>query len=146
MFPSFKEQISIGSIELNFIVDGQDTDGSLVLFEMLVPPSARVPAPHFHVDVDETLYVLEGTLTMLHGTETVQLKPGNTLFIKRGIVHGFTNEHPQTVRVLCALSPASIGPAYFRELAQVINAGGPPDRQRVLAIMKKHGLEPVKAD
>ncbi|CCH54885.1 hypothetical protein BN8_04101 [Fibrisoma limi BUZ 3] len=145
MFPFFKEQITIGSLQLNFLVDGQDTDGSLVMFEMLVPSNARVPAPHFHVDVDETLYVLEGTLTMLHGADTRLLNPGDKLFIKRGLVHGFTNNHPQTARVLCALSPATIGPTYFRELAEVINAGGPPDMQRVLAIMKQHGLEPVKA-
>lgn len=33
--------------------------------------------------------------------------------------------------------------AYFREIAEVINAGGPPDMQRVLAIMQRHGLEPA---
>ncbi|GAB3554140.1 cupin domain-containing protein [Spirosoma fluminis] len=145
MFPTYKEQITIGGLQLNFLVDGQDTDGSLVMFEMLVPSNARVPAPHFHVDVDETLYMLEGTLTMLYGPETLRLNPGDTLFIKRGLVHGFSNNHPHDARVLCTLSPGSIGPAYFRELAEVINAGGPPDMQRVLAIMKQHGLEPVKA-
>ena len=145
MFPAFKEQITIGSLQLNFLVDGQDTEGSLVMFEMLVPSNARVPAPHFHVDVDETLYVLEGTLTMLYGADTLLLNSGDKVFIKRGVVHGFTNTHPQTARVLCALSPATIGPTYFRELAEVINAGGPPNMQRVLAIMKQYGLEPVKA-
>jgi quercetin dioxygenase-like cupin family protein len=144
MFPSYKEQITIGSLQLNFLVDGQDTDGSLVLFEMLVPANAKVPAPHFHVAVEETLYMLEGTLTMIYGSERRELNPGDKLFIKRGLVHGFTNNHPQTARVLCALSPASIGPDYFRELAQVINGGGPPDMLRVLSIMQQYGLEPVQ--
>lgn len=144
MFPSFKEKITIGSLQLNFLVDGEDTDGTLVLFEMLVPPQAKIPAPHFHVEVDETLYIMEGTLTQLYGTETLKLKAGDKLFIKRGTVHGFSNPHTETARVLCALSPASIGPAYFREIADVINAGGPPDITRILAIMKHHGLEPVK--
>ncbi|MBD2755715.1 cupin domain-containing protein [Spirosoma validum] len=146
MFPVYKEQITIGGLQLNFLVDGQDTEGSLVMFEMFVPPNAKVPAPHFHVEVDETLYVLEGKLTMLYNTETRQLNPGDTLFIKRGLIHGFTNEHTQTARVLCALSPASIGPAYFRELAVVINAGGPPDRHQILSIMKQYGLEPIQAN
>ncbi|GAB3044153.1 cupin domain-containing protein [Spirosoma pulveris] len=146
MFPSFKEQITIGGLQLNFLVDGQDTEGSLVMFEMLIPPNAKVPAPHFHVEVDETLYVLEGKLTMLYNTETRQLNPGDTLFIKRGLTHGFTNAHTQTARVLCALSPASIGPAYFRELAAVINAGGQPDRHQILSIMKQYGLEPIQVN
>jgi mannose-6-phosphate isomerase-like protein (cupin superfamily) len=144
MFPTIKETIRMGGLELNFLLDGDDTDGTLVQFEMIVPPNVRVPAPHFHVEVDETLYVLEGTITQTIGTEIVELKAGNHCFVKRGVVHGFNNLHNETARVLCTLSPASIGPAYFREIAAVINAGGPPDMQKVLAIMKSYGLEPVK--
>jgi len=144
MFPRFKESISFGSLEINFLFDGDDTNGSLVQFELVVPPGVKVPAPHFHVEVDETLYILEGTLTQLIGTETLELQPGDHCFIKRGTIHGFNNLHEATARALCTLSPASIGPAYFREIAEVINAGSPPDMQKVLSIMKKHGLEPVK--
>ena len=144
MFPIIKESIRIGSLELNFLMDGDDTDGTLVQFELIVPPNAKVPAPHFHVEVDEALYVLEGTLTQTIGTEIFELQPGDKCFVKRGLVHGFTNLHNKTARVLCTLTPASIGPAYFREIAAVINAGGPPDLQKVLAIMKTHGLEAAK--
>ncbi|SEP10728.1 Cupin domain-containing protein [Mucilaginibacter gossypiicola] len=144
MFPHFKERISLGSLEINFLFDGDDTDDTLVQFELVVPPGAKVPAPHFHVDVDETLYILEGALTQLIGTEMRELQPGDHCFIKRGTIHGFNNLHDKTARALCTLSPASIGPAYFREIAAVINAGGPPDMQKLLTIMKGHGLEPVK--
>jgi quercetin dioxygenase-like cupin family protein len=144
MFPKIKESIVMGSLEINFLLDGDDTDGTMVQFELVVPPGAKVPAPHFHVDVDETVYVLEGRPTQLIGTETRELQPGDYCFIKRGVVHGFNNLHNETAKALCTLSPASIGPAYFREIAQVINAGGPPDMQKVLAIMKRHGLEPVR--
>jgi uncharacterized cupin superfamily protein len=97
------------------------------------------------VEVDETLYILEGTITQLIGTEMHELHPGDHCFIKRGTVHGFNNLHSETARALCTLSPASIGPAYFREIGELINAGGPPDIQKLLAIMKRHGLEVVKA-
>ena len=142
MFPAFKEQIAIGELKLNFLVDGQDTDDTLVIFEMLVPPNAKVPAPHYHTDVDETLYIMEGTLTQRYGTETLKLRAGDKLFIKRGIIHGFSNDGSDTVRALCTLSPASIGPDYFREIAAVISMGGPPDKERVFAIMQRYGLEP----
>jgi quercetin dioxygenase-like cupin family protein len=144
MAAHFKENIRMGSLELNFFADGEDTDGNLVQFELIVPPNAKVPAPHYHVEVDETLYILEGTLTQTVGTETLELQPGDHCFIRRGVVHGFNNLHDKTARAFCTLTPASIGPAYFREIAAVINAGGPPDMQKVLAIMKSHGLEPVK--
>jgi len=144
MFPLIKEEIKIGELTLRFLFDGKDTDNSLVVFEMLVPPNTKVPAPHYHIHVDETLYVIEGTLHQLYGAETRVLNPGDKIFIKRGTVHGFNNTGTVAARVLCFLAPASIGPEYFREIAAVVNAGGPPDIQQLLAIMKRHGLEPVK--
>jgi quercetin dioxygenase-like cupin family protein len=144
MFPRFKEQIRVGALEINFLLDGDDTEGTLVQFEFVVPPNVKVPAPHFHVHVDETLYILEGVLTQIVDNEILELNAGDTCFIKRGVVHGFDNKHDKPVRVLCTLSPASIGPAYFREIGAALNGGGPPDMQKILAIMKSHGLEPVK--
>jgi quercetin dioxygenase-like cupin family protein len=144
MFPKIKETVQINGLQLNFLLDGEDTDGTLVQFELIVQPNAKVPAPHFHVEVDETLYILEGTLTQTIGTQTLELHAGDSCFIKRGVVHGFNNLHPNTARALCTLSPANIGPAYFREIAAVISAGSPPDMQKILAIMKAHGLEPVR--
>ena len=38
------------------------------------------------------------------------------------------------------LTPASIGPAFFREMASLLSAGGPPDPARIAEIMRKHGL------
>ena len=34
-------------------------------------------------------------------------------------------------------------PIFFKEVAEVLNAGGPPDHQKLGMIMKKHGLIPV---
>ena len=59
-------------------------DGTLVQFEFVVPPGSKVPAPHFHVAVDEALYMLEGTLTQLVGTETRELQAGDRCFIEEG--------------------------------------------------------------
>jgi quercetin dioxygenase-like cupin family protein len=144
MPPPIKEIIRIGALQLNFLLDGGDTNNSLVMFEMIVPPGAKVPAPHFHVTVDETLYGLEGKLTQTIEGKTRELEAGDKCFIPRGTVHGFSNKHDVAAKVLCILSPALIGPAYFREIGEVINAGGPPNMQQVLAIMQRHGLEPVK--
>ena len=43
------------------------------------------------------------------------------------------------------ITPAALGPQYFREAAEVINAaaGGPPDRARMAEIMRRHGLTPA---
>jgi hypothetical protein len=48
------------------------------------------------------------------------------------------------VKALCVITPAGIGPLYFREAAEVINsAGGPPDRMKMAEVMRRHGLTPA---
>jgi hypothetical protein len=51
------------------------------------------------------------------------------------------------VKALCVVSPAAIGPEFFRESAEVINAptAGPPDRVKMAEIMRRHGLTPAPA-
>ncbi|WP_244484517.1 hypothetical protein [Mesorhizobium sp. Root552] len=43
------------------------------------------------------------------------------------------------------ITPAAIGPEYFRETFAVLNAatGGPPDRAKMADIMRRHGLTPA---
>ncbi|WP_165932854.1 hypothetical protein [Rhizobium sp. BK251] len=45
------------------------------------------------------------------------------------------------------VTPAVIGPPFFREAAEVINAAadGPPDATKLVAIMRVHGLIPAVA-
>jgi hypothetical protein len=49
------------------------------------------------------------------------------------------------VKELTVVTPAAIGPHFFREVAEVINAeaGGPPDRAEMAEIMRRHGLTPA---
>jgi len=44
---------------------------------------------------------------------------------------------------LAIATPALIGPDYFKETAAIVNAGGPPDIERIKAVMAKHGLVAV---
>ena len=75
----------------------------------------------------------------------VDVGPGQALCIPRGAVHRFDNRGGGDARALCIISPAAIGPEYFRESAAVLAsaAGGPPDRARLAEIMHRHGLTPV---
>jgi hypothetical protein len=46
------------------------------------------------------------------------------------------------VNQLAVISPAIMGPAYFREAAEVIDAagGGPPDRTKMMDVFRRHGM------
>ena len=135
------ELITIGSLSMRFLVDGQDTTGHMAMAEMIVQPLAKVPPPHRHVDVDETIHILEGSLTYRVDDCVRVLNAGDHCFSPRGSVHHFSNPGDVPVRALVVFSPANIGPDYFREVAGVLGAGGPPNMDMMKSVMKRHGLE-----
>jgi quercetin dioxygenase-like cupin family protein len=136
------EIISFKQMELRFLKSKEDTSGSLDLFEITVQPNARVPVPHYHESWDETVYGLAGTMQWRVGDRDTVISPGETVFIKRGVVHGFRNDTKEPASCLCILSPGVLGPAYFREMASLF-AKGAPDPAEIKQTMLRHGLVPV---
>ena len=67
---------------------------------------------------------------------------GQALCIPRGVVHRFDSFGNEDVKQLAVISPAIMGPAYFREAAEVITAaaGGPPDREKMMDVFRRHGM------
>jgi len=137
------EVIQVGPVSVRFRLDASQTAEHFTMFEFRVPPRARVPVPHSHEAFDETLYGLEGVTNWTVDGDAVALGPGDVLFIRRGMVHHFENLGDVETRTLSVITPGLLGPAYFREVAEVLGAGGPPDVARIMAVMKRHGLRPV---
>ena len=46
-------------------------------------------------------------------------------------------------KALAIITPALLGPDFFKEAAAIVNAGGPPDVEKLKAVMAKHGLVPA---
>ena len=136
------ETIMMGGLKLEFLHSKDETENSLDIFRMTVQPNARVPAPHYHESWDETIYGLEGMLTFTIDGVVTALEPGQSLFIKRGMVHNFRNDSDAPAICLCVLTPGVLGPAYCRERAALI-AAGPPDPAVVKEIMTRYRLVPV---
>jgi mannose-6-phosphate isomerase-like protein (cupin superfamily) len=69
-------------------------------------------------------------LTWTVDGKQIDVGPGQARCIPRGAIHRFDNHGSQDAKALCVITPAAIGPQYFREAAEVINtaAGGPPDK------------------
>ena len=137
------EIIRIGQIEIRFLLDGNNTNGRLAMFEFTVPADAKVPMPHYHEHYDEIIYGLDGVVTFTVNGQPVDIAAGETLFIPRGAVHGFSNLKPVRAMALAVVTPALIGPEFFQEMAAIINVDGPPDVEKLKAVMNKHGLIPA---
>ncbi|HEX4039344.1 MAG TPA: cupin domain-containing protein [Acidobacteriaceae bacterium] len=139
------EEIRLGGIFLRFMIDSPSTGRGLSLFEMTVQPAARVPIPHHHEGFDETVYGVSATLRMMLNGQKIDLGPGDSLYIPRGAVHGFENPHAEPARVLIVITPGDrFGAQYFRDLAAMLAAGGPPDPQAMIAVMMRYGLIPAR--
>jgi quercetin dioxygenase-like cupin family protein len=135
------EAVKIGQLEVRYLIDGAAHAG-MGIFELTVPAGSNVPPPHSHSNNEECVYVLAGTLRYSVDNITRDLRPGDWMHTPRGSVHGFSNPHKESARALIVLTP-DIGAQYFRDVANVVNAGGPPDRTQLLAVMARYGLAPV---
>lgn len=138
-----QDTIRIGQLEVQFRLDAPQTAGAFTMFEVRIPAAARMPWPHSHDAFDETVYGQEGVTTFNVAGAPVAVGPGDVLFIPRGVVHSFDNRGTATSRGLCVITPGILGPAYFLEIAVVVNAGGPPDPAKIREVMQRHGLRPV---
>jgi quercetin dioxygenase-like cupin family protein len=138
-----QETIRVGKIEVTFLLEAADTNNSVAMFEFTVPVGAKVPLPHYHKEYDETIYGVAGVMTFTVEGKAMAIGPGNSCFVPRGAVHGFNNLSQTDAKALAIVTPALIGPDYFKETAAIVNAGGPPDIEKIKAVMARHGLVAV---
>lgn len=140
---SQKETVLLNGMEVRFCLNEKDTNGVLTMFECIIHAGAKMPVPHYHKDFDETIYGVEGTVSYVVDGKPVEIGPGESCFIPRGIVHGFSNKTESTIKFLAVINPGIFGISYFQEIAEVFSAGGPPSIAALKDVMQKHGLVPV---
>ena len=146
MAASTREEIKVGGMAIRFLIEGEQSSGSVAVFELVVPAGAKVAAAHSNDAYHETIYGLEGVLTWtIEGTAT-DIGPGEVLCIRRGAVHQFDNTHDVDAKALAVVTPGILGPDYFREVAAILEAaaGGAPDFAALGEVMRRHGITPAE--
>ncbi len=145
MAASARDEIRIGQMAIRFLLEGEESGGSVALFEFDVPAGAKLPAAHRHDAYEETIYGLRGVLTWTLDGRRIDIGPGEVLCIPRGVAHRFDNEREADASALAVVTPGILGPGYFREIAAVLGAaaGGPPDLAALGDVMRRHGLTPA---
>lgn len=81
------------------------TGGAFNLFDVSCPPGYATPL-HIHYAEDVAVYVLEGALTFLWGSEKKAGIAGSYLFQPQGTPHGFRVEGAVPARLLYMTIPA----------------------------------------
>jgi quercetin dioxygenase-like cupin family protein len=139
------DTITVGALSVRFLVEAAESKGSASVFECYVPANSVMAAPHSHDGFEETIYGLEGTTTWTIDGNTVDVGPGDAVCVQRGQIHGFQNQGEVDATFLAIATPGVFGPAYFREVDEVLaaSAGGPPDLAAIGEVMRRHGLTPA---
>lgn len=110
------EVYDLGSTRLRVVAA---TDAATVIEGELDPGGGS--ASHVHTREDETVVVVEGSLSVEAG-ERVELGPGDAVVIPRGQRHEFVNASSALTRLYFVCTPGGLE-RFFRDLA----AGLPAD-------------------
>lgn len=137
------ETIAVGAITIRFLVEGEDSNGSVAVFECDVPASTAMQAPHSHDAFEETIYGLRGVVTWTVDGKTIDVRAGGAVCVPRGAVHSFENRGSDDATFLAIASPGVFGPAFFREVGAILAIPGPPDVAALGEVMLRHGLTPA---
>lgn len=106
-----------GAITLKILLSGEQTNGTLAVFEDVVQPGIG-PGRHIHHGQDETFFFLNGTFDVEVGGVLHHMEPGDVAFIPRGTVHAFKNVGDAVGRLRYVFSPALQMEAMFRAFHQ----------------------------
>ena len=131
---------------MTFLLTGEETGGAIFMSEISVAPGGGTP-PHIHHREDETFRLLEGTLTIQVGGDTITASAGDLAFLPRGIAHSFKNTGDGYAKALVSITPAGLE-GFFTEVFEPAadrSATPPPASKelmgRALAAAPRYGLE-----
>ncbi|MDQ4044240.1 MAG: cupin domain-containing protein [Chloroflexota bacterium] len=133
------QMVWLRGLGVRFLIDGQQTGGQFSLVEHVLQPRALGSPLHTHQDEDEISYVVEGEVGVQIGERVEIARPGAVVFKPRGIPHAFWNPGDTTARFLEVITPAGFE-GYFSEAAQIFAGDGPPDIDRLLALLGQYRL------
>jgi len=89
---------------------GMVAETNLMFVRAQLPPG-EAHRFHFHPAMEEILYLLSGTAEQWVAEQKHRMKPGDSLYLPAGIVHGTYNTGSEMLDFLAVLSPAnSVGP------------------------------------
>jgi mannose-6-phosphate isomerase-like protein (cupin superfamily) len=119
----------------------EQTGGDFSLMERTVPPGARRPPAHRHVNCSEGFFVLDGLIGFEIDGDELRGGPGDFVLAQRGAAHTFGNAGDEPARLLVLHAPAM--DAYFEELHKLWSGDHPPDTGTERDLMRRHGMEPA---
>ncbi len=128
--------------KMGFKAVTEDTRGAYSLIEYEAGPEFSGPAPHIHLEMEESFYVVDGVFNVQVGDEMVRAPAGSFILIPRGTVHTFANPLPTPSKFLIIASPSGFE-HYFEELAPLVKEHGYPPPEALQGLAEKYNFRIV---
>lgn len=139
--PDGGEQLAARGSVLLFKATAASTGGAFSLHERRVLAGGRRPPAHAHPDRVEAFWVLDGEAEFELDGRATTAGPNSFVLVPGGVGHTFGATAGADARLLVLHAPALDD--YFRELQALWSGEEPPARDDELALMRRHGMDPV---
>jgi mannose-6-phosphate isomerase-like protein (cupin superfamily) len=110
---------------VHYLATGKTTRGTFGLYRWESAPASGGPGPHFHRTINESFYVLAGTIKIYDGRRWIDARAGDFVHVPEGGLHGFRNESDQPAAMLIHFAPGAPREAYFEGNARFAREGSP---------------------
>jgi mannose-6-phosphate isomerase-like protein (cupin superfamily) len=137
--PGVGEAFEVGTATSLFKATRDTTAGFFSLAEATLRAGTSGPPPHWHQELLDSFYVLEGTLAVHVGDVETDAPAGTSVCVPPGIVHSFVNRGAEPVRFLNLNAPGG-WEDYIRDLAAVTPADSPPDPRVMGEVLARYDV------
>ena len=119
---------------------GEQTDGKIAILLYEGPSEAPGPPRHYHEETHEVGHILEGAIKLRMDGRELEAGPGSTFYIPPNVVHDWSAEGNDPVKLMGFSLPAGIE-NYFIELIEMMERAPswpPDDPSQILALGRQY--------
>lgn len=145
-----KAELEVGPLGSNMrtLIHSSQTNMQFSCVEAVLAPKKIAGSPHKHENLDELMYVIEGTASVLLGDKVIEVSAGSWHLRPRGIVHVIWNSENENLCIIDMYFNQNfedyLEELYHKIIPEVIERKisfeDPEIAKRVAALDKKFGL------
>ena len=142
MSPSSDESrvITGPGVEMRLLATGEETGGAWSLLKYEADAGFQGPAPHWHQEMIEGFYILEGAIDFEIDGKHRRASPDEFVIVRPRTVHTFSVDSNDPAEFLVQISPGGFED-YFKELQELIadaDEWPPSDMSPVIELMGRY--------
>ncbi|HEX8711031.1 MAG TPA: cupin domain-containing protein [Terracidiphilus sp.] len=127
--------------KIRILAGAQSTHQSFSIVESTEPPGSGAPL-HVHHGEAEAFYIVEGTVELTCGDQSVTARSGDFIYTPKDVPHKYTVRGDKPARLLLFFSRPGFE-NFFAEGGVPLDQplSGPPDPDRICRLVEKYGME-----